>query len=469
MGLPHRRIEITATPSVHARHNHFMVQLVKTMSIRRNTLWNLLGTGAPLILGAATIPYLIGRVGIELVGLLTLIWALIGYFSLFDLGLSRALTQQLAATRTSGRLQDLPSLMKTGVCLTAATGALGGCILAMLALPLSQHWLGISAQLQKDALYSLLIAAVGIPMTTITNGLRGALEAYDEFKIVNLQRLVLGMANFALPALSAFLFGASLSMMVLTLVAGRLVLLATHLHYTSKLIPFKWMTGEMKTDSGRRLYSFGLWMTVSNIVSPLIVYIDRFFISALLGASVVAYYAIPLELIVRVLIIPGALTAALFPHLASLFSENTDEAMRLYHKCLRIIGLIMFPLVVLIIAGSQWGLTLWLGSEFSESASPVLVVLSIGLFFNAIAQVPFAAIQAIGNSRVTAIVHLVELSIYIPLLYFSLIAFGLVGAAVVCSSRYAIDAIILVISLKKIVGNESAKKFGKLFNPGASG
>jgi O-antigen/teichoic acid export membrane protein len=435
------------------------------MSIRRNALWNLLGAGAPLVLGAATIPYLISSVGIELVGLLTLVWALIGYFSLFDLGLSRALTQQLAATRASGQLQDLPTLMKTGVLLTALTGAVGGCILALLALPLSQQWLGISAHLQKDALYALLIAAIGIPMTTITNGLRGALEAYGEFKIVNLQRLVLGMTNFALPALSAFLFGASLSMMVLTLVAGRLVLLATHLHYTSKLIPFKWMQADIKRASGRRLYSFGLWMTVSNIVSPLIVYIDRFFISALLGASVVAYYAIPLELIVRVLIIPGALTAALFPHLASLFAQNTDEAMRLYHKCMRIVGLIMLPLVALIITGSQWGLTFWLGSEFSGNASLVLMVLSTGLFFNAIAQVPFAAIQAMGNAKLTAIIHCVELIIYIPTLYFSLVAFGLTGAAIVCSVRYALDAFILVVGLKKIVESKKNWKFDKVLKP----
>jgi O-antigen/teichoic acid export membrane protein len=57
------------------------------MSLKRNTIWNLAGTGLPLLLGAITIPYLIARVGVEAFGVLTLVWALIGYFSLFDFGL----------------------------------------------------------------------------------------------------------------------------------------------------------------------------------------------------------------------------------------------------------------------------------------------------------------------------------------------------------------------------------------------
>lgn len=424
------------------------------MSIRRNALWNLLGAGAPLILGAATIPYLINAVGIELVGLLTLIWALIGYFSLFDLGLSRALTQQLAATRSSGCLSELPTLMKTGVFLTALTGTIGGAVLAVLAFPLSYKWLAVSDALQRDTAVALLIAAFGIPLATLTNGLRGALEAYGEFKTVNIQRLALGVSNFALPAISAHIYGASLTMMVLALVAGRLVILGTHIYYTSTLIPFEWRTAKVEPASRKKLYSFGLWMTVSNIVSPLIVYVDRFFIAALITANVVAYYTIPHEIILRVLIIPGALTAALFPQLASLFFENTRDAMRLYYKCLKAVSAIMLPVVTLMILGADWGLTLWLGVEFSKSATPVFTVLSVGLLFNAIAQVPFAALQAAGNAKVTAIIHLIELLLYIPGLYFALSLFGLIGAAYICAIRYGLDAIMLISSMERILGSK---------------
>ena len=53
------------------------------MSLSRNTIWNLAGAGLPLLIGAATIPWLMSRLGVERFGILTLLWAIIGYFSLF--------------------------------------------------------------------------------------------------------------------------------------------------------------------------------------------------------------------------------------------------------------------------------------------------------------------------------------------------------------------------------------------------
>ncbi|MBC7620137.1 MAG: flippase, partial [Candidatus Saccharibacteria bacterium] len=66
------------------------------MSLKRNTLWNLAGTTIPMVAALALIPYTLSRLGSESFGVLTLIWGLIGYFSVFDLGVGRALTVQLS-------------------------------------------------------------------------------------------------------------------------------------------------------------------------------------------------------------------------------------------------------------------------------------------------------------------------------------------------------------------------------------
>ena len=69
------------------------------MSIKKNTLWNLIGTGIPVIIGVIIIPYIIKKIGVESFGILSLIWALIGYFGLFDFGLGKAITQQVSFAR----------------------------------------------------------------------------------------------------------------------------------------------------------------------------------------------------------------------------------------------------------------------------------------------------------------------------------------------------------------------------------
>jgi O-antigen/teichoic acid export membrane protein len=69
------------------------------MSLRPNTLWNLAGSGLALIAAAALIPFMLQRLGNEAFGVLTLIWALIGYFSLFDMGVGRAIADELSKLR----------------------------------------------------------------------------------------------------------------------------------------------------------------------------------------------------------------------------------------------------------------------------------------------------------------------------------------------------------------------------------
>lgn len=414
------------------------------MSLKRNTLWNLFGSGVPFLLGTVTIPYLLRHVGVEAFGILTLIWALIGYFSLFDFGLGRALTQQVATNRASGQIEELPSLVKTGLLFILVTGAIGGLLLSVLSSPLGFKWLNVSVTLQQSTVYSLLIAAIGIPMTTLTTGLKGVLEAYEDFKAANMLRLLLGAANFGLPVLSVMAFGPSLPMMVSSLIVARLVVLGAHLYLVFKKLPVGWIEAKFNKKKMKGLLSFGAWMTMSNIVSPLMVVADRFIISSILGASLVAYYTVPSDFLIRILIIPGALSAALFPRLTSMLNTDRKEAKKLYLKSLKVVTLTMLPICFSISIGSYWGLSFWLGQDFSQHSWRIASILAVGLLLNSIAHVPYAAVQASGNARITALLHVCEFAFYIPLLFLFLHLFGLPGAAVIWVIRVGADLLFLL-------------------------
>jgi O-antigen/teichoic acid export membrane protein len=415
------------------------------MSLRRNALWNLTGAAAPLLIGAITIPYLIEKTGVESFGVLTLVWALIGYFSLFDFGLGRALTQQVAATRSTGELTNLPSLVKTGVWLTAVTGIVGGFVLAALATQLAENWLSVSKSLQPSTYHALLLAAIGIPLTTVTTGLRGILEAYEDFKVVSLLRIGLGAANFGLPAISVLIAGNSLAWMVASLVAARAIAMVGHMWHVNKKLPVGWASAHVSSANIRALLSFGVWMTISNIVGPLMVTADRFFISGVLGAAVVAFYTVPFEVVIRVLILPGALMSVVFPRLAALIRSDQFEARRLYRKAITIVTVTLLPVCLVIALGSKIGLKLWLGEVFAEQSWAIVCVMALGLLLNGIASVPFAAIQATGDARKTAYLHMFELIIYVPILYASMKFLGLIGAAIAWTVRVTLDLIFLLI------------------------
>jgi O-antigen/teichoic acid export membrane protein len=421
------------------------------MSLRRNTIWNLAGMGLPLLLGLVAIPYLYSHLGAEKIGILTLVWALIGYFSLFDFGLGRALTQQVSASRAAGHEAEVPTLVKSGLLFTALTGLAGGLLLAVLAYPLGFGWLNTSKGLQESVALSLLVAALGIPMTTITTGLRGVLEAYEDFPKVNILRMLLGASNFGLPMLSVMWLGPSLVWVIGSLVVARLGVLLAHLTLVERRLPKQWHKTPFSKAKLQKLFSFGAWMTVSNIVGPLMVTADRFIISAVLGASVVAFYTVPAEMLLRILIVPAALTSALFPRLSIVMTANLAEAGRIYRKCLTLVSSVLFAVCVPIAIGSRWGMTLWLGQDFADQSWIVVSVMALGLLFNGIAHVPFSVIQAAGDARTTAYIHLLELLLYIPLLFVSMQIFGLVGAAVAWTIRVGFDLGILLIYANKVL------------------
>ena len=84
-----------------------------------------------------------------------------------------------------------------------------------------------------------------------------------------------------------------------------------------------------------------------------------------------------------------------------------------------------------------------MGGDYIGRPVLVLKILLVGYFMNAMAQIPYSTIQAEGKSRLTAIIHTVELLPYILCLYILVKDYGIVGAAIVWSLRAGLDCIVL--------------------------
>src|SRR5579859_2241766 len=106
-----RIVEMTATAKVHNG------QLTSGRLLARNAVWNLLGSGAPMVVAVVCIPILIRGLGKERFGVLTLAWILISYAGLFDLGLGRALTQLVARKLGARDEREIPALAWTSLLL----------------------------------------------------------------------------------------------------------------------------------------------------------------------------------------------------------------------------------------------------------------------------------------------------------------------------------------------------------------
>jgi len=281
----------------------------------------------------------------------------VGYFSLFDLGLGRALTKLVAEKLGKGLDNETPPLIWTAMSLMTALGVLGAIVVAALSPWLVGGVLKIPTELQPETLIAFYLLAASIPIVISTTGLRGILEAHQCFGLVNAVRIPLGIFTFLGPV-AVLPFSNSLVAVVAVLVIARLVSWCAYAVLCLKVEPALRHSVSIHRAMVRPLINFGGWMTVTNIVGPLMVYMDRFLIGAVVSMIAVAYYATPYEVVTKLWIIPGALMGVLFPAFAAALVQDRARAARLFNRSVNYIFLSLFPVVLIIVTFAHEGLIL---------------------------------------------------------------------------------------------------------------
>ena len=430
--------------------------------ILANAGWNLLGTVLPLAVAVLAVPFLLDRMGIERFGLLSLAWVLIGYFSFFDLGLGRALTKMVALHNDAGADEKLSALCSTGMALVCLLG-LAGALLVAAAFPFSYLWLDrLPEEMHTEARHALVLIALGVPLVVATAALRGILEGFQRFRLLNFIRVPAGIALFLAPCASAW-FSPRLDWAIGALLVTRLVVVAAHALPCAGLV--RLAASQVRREWIAPLLHFGGWLTVSSVLGPVIVYIDRFVIGAMLSAASMAYYSAPFDIVSRLLLIPVALTSALFPALTRAQGTDPLAAQRLRRRSLQLTLVVVVPLAALGALIAEPAVRLWLGAEFAAQSAGVMRILLLGFVFNAAAQIPFAAMHGHGLTRQTALLHLSELPLYLAVLILLVQSHGLEGAAIAWTLRALVDWAALTwllttferkqLSTNKIAGNDA--------------
>ena len=413
-------------------------------SLVRNSALNIVGLVVPLILAVIAIPPLVRGFGVERFGILTLAWATIGYFSLFDAGLSRALTHAVARRIGAGAEHEIAGVAWTTLTLLAVLGSLAAFILIAVTPVLVERALNVPLELQREARASFWILALALPLVLTSAGLRGLMEAHHDFAAVNAIRLPLAAFTFLGPLLT-LPFSRSLVPAVVVLVVGRLLGGAAHIALCVRRYPYMRTPIAPNTSQVIPLLRFGGWATVTNIVGPLLVYMDRFLIGAVLSVAAVTYYVTPYEVVTKLIIIPGSVLAVVFPAFAATFESDRSRMAGLYERAQRIVLLVLFPLILPAVALAHEGLRLWMGAELPAESALVLQWLGIGVFINAIAHAPLTAMQGAGRPDLVAKVHLAELPFYLVAIWLLLRQFGIVGVAIAWTLRATVDTLALLL------------------------
>jgi len=417
--------------------------------LAKNTIWNLLGQVLPMAVAILVVPKLIHSMGAARFGVLSLAWVIIGYFSFFDLGIGRAVTKLVSDKLAVAEIEDIPSLVWTSMFLMFAFGMIGGSVLVVLSPWMCHKALNIPFDFQADAMKCFWILAVSLPITTLSSGARGVLEAAQKFRMLTVLRVPLSSYSYLGPIL-VLPFSNSLFAVTSMLLIGRMIGLALHFWYCMKVMPFLTEDVVVRRSLFNPLLKFGGWLTVSNVISPIMLYADRFLISGLVSVAAVGYYSAPFDVITRVWIIPGSIVGVLFPAFSVSVNEGVDKTQLLLDRGMKYVAIIVFPIVLVAVAFAPEGLSLWLGSSFATSSVPVLRLIAVGVLVNSVAQVPFTLIQGSGFPKWTAVLHAVELPVYLIAVWILTTHFGITGTALAWLGRNVLDMIVILFMTRKL-------------------
>lgn len=417
--------------------------------IARNTLLNLIAQALPLLVGLITIPLVIHGLGTDRFGLLSLAWVILGYFTIFDLGLGRATTKYVAEALGKGESDQVPEIVWTAVTFQAALGLIGAIVLFGITDLLVERVLNIPPELVVEAKDTFHLLALSIPLVLVSSSFSGVLEAAQRFDLVNAVRIPSSILTFILPLVGLYL-GFGLPGIVVLILLTRL----------GTLIAIAWMDFRIVPDLRGHsvslarfssLFSFGGWVMITSIVGPFLVYLDRFLIGSLLNMAAVAYYTAPYEMVTRVWIISASLAMTLFPAFSTLEGVRDRERLSFFFaRSIKYVLLISGTIIVLIVVYAEQILQIWLGGDFAAESTAAMQVLALGVLINSLAQTPFALLQGVGRPDLPAKFHLIELPIYVGIAWILIGEFGIAGAAGAWTVRVALDTVLLLTVTFKI-------------------
>ena len=429
-------------------------ELTRGRLLARNVALNVGGWALPAVCAVLAIPALVRAMGPARFGILAIAWALVGSFSPFDLGIGRALTQALSERVGRSDQGDSPDVTWSALWLLALVGVVGAAGLAVAAPALAERWLHVPAGLQGEAARAFTLLALAVPLTVLTSGLRGVLEAGQAFRAVNALRVPLALLTFVGPW-AAQPISHGLPVAIAVLVGARAFVCCLHLYVVARLYPALRRPRLPRLDALRSLWRVAGWMTVSALSNPILVLGDRFLIGAALPIAAVARYAAVSEVASKLGVVAAVLQPVLFPALAATLAADAPRAARLFDRGVRATALALAPAALVVVAFAPEGLRLWLGPELARDAAPVLQLLAIAAYVNTCAQMPFSAIQGAGRADVPAKFHAIEVPLYLGALWVLVGRFGLIGAAIAWFLRMLVDTLALYAVLPFVVSRDA--------------
>jgi O-antigen/teichoic acid export membrane protein len=382
----------------------------------------------PLGLSFIATPIILHGLGIEKYGLYTLVLGFISYSFTFNIG--KAIVKYVSEYQATDQTEKISEIISATLLLNLIVGGLGMTLLLIFSRWFVISILQIESALQDEAVTAFHLAAVLILATTFSQVFSAIIQAIHRFDVYSY--ITIG-TNCLLAAGNIVL--ALTDQKIETLLVWSLILTVFNClifyFYARRLLPEFKLKIVFPREIVRMILRYSAAIIITQFLGNFLLLFERSWITSRLGTESVAYYVIALNLGVYVHAFVGSISLALFP-LSSEIEARGDKSqlLRIYTKATKIVLMLTAFLCLTLINGRDFILGLWVGLDFAEKSSAVLIAHALTFSILAVVIVSLQIIEGVGRPGVTAAAVFAWLVLSLPMMIVLTDGYGVTGVGI---------------------------------------
>lgn len=379
------------------------------------------------------IPLYVRHMGIEAYGLVGFYAMLQGWFMLLDMGLTPALSRE--AARFSGGATGALDLRRLVRSLEGVFVAVGG--IAMLAMIAgadftARNWLKVESLEIAEVRDAIALMAMIVVFRWLCGLYRGLINGFEQIVWLSGFNAVVASLRFVLVVPYLIYVGATPIHFFAYQLAIAVAELAILVAKTYRMLPSVAVVGWLRWEWSplKQIMAFAASAAFTSTVWVLVMQADKLLLSGLIPLKQYAIYTMGVLVAGGITMLSGPIAGAVLPRLVKLNAEG-DEAslLRLYRASTQLMAVVTVPIVLILSFFPMHVLMMWTGDmQISTDAAPVLALYAVGNGILALAGFTYLLQVARGNLSLHVIGNLIFVLLFLPLLYFAVLRFGMVGA-----------------------------------------
>lgn len=428
-----------------------------------NTLHAASGRMAAMLLWLVVTPFVLRDLGPAGYAIWALFYALTGYLSAFDLGLSQIVLRFAAAAR--GGREDSAGAYAT---LSILGYVMLTALWLALMIVLDDHllvWLRIPIEWQGAARFAMRAGPVVFLLSGVANVGMSLAQALGRFDLSNRALLTLSLVQGIGMAI-ALARGGGLHGLILATAAGwGACAVLIHVLLRVHRLDFRW--GSL-ADASRVFASamrFGGPMQITNALAGFNIQMDKILLARIISLSAVAPYDLASRVSMTVSTIPQLLLAAVLPESAALHAAgDTRRSQALYERGSRYYLSATVAMLAPLATSAPRVLAAWLGAPQPEVAVATRwVVLAVGS--SLMTGMGTTIARSVGRTDLEMWFALVAVGVHLVLSLLLVPTLGVTGACIAIAAGNTLGALVFMFLFARAVRWDLRHVFAPLSIP----